>query len=71
MNELDTMLSVKKRLTIIPEKERTKEYNNICKSVHSYIFSNCRHEFETDMFDIDPEKSVIVTYCMLCEYIKP
>jgi hypothetical protein len=29
---------------------------------------NCKHEYITDMIDIDPEKSQMITYCIHCEH---
>jgi len=31
----------------------------------------CKHEYITDMIDIDPEKSQMITYCIFCESTKP
>lgn len=32
------------------------------------IHELCNHEFETDLVDIDPDSSVTVQYCKICEY---
>lgn len=32
------------------------------------IVRNCKHEYITDLIDIDPEKSQVITYCIHCEH---
>jgi len=64
----EIMVGVKKVLNCVPENKRNDEYKEICRMVNLYIFSRCQHEFETDLFDIDPERSMIVKYCVKCEY---
>ena len=29
---------------------------------------NCNHQFVRDLIDITPDKSMEITYCILCEY---
>jgi len=36
----------------------------ICKD------SECEHQFIHDLIDIGPDKSLEITYCILCEYTK-
>jgi hypothetical protein len=30
---------------------------------------HCKHEYESDLFDTDPESSIVITYCIHCEHI--
>ena len=64
------MDAVKKILSRLNEKDvkDAKKYKEICGLVDSYIFSNCLHEFDTDLFDIDPDRCVVVKYCKKCFY---
>lgn len=32
------------------------------------LVRNCKHEYITDLIDIDPEKSQVITYCIHCEH---
>jgi hypothetical protein len=68
--DTETMQTVKKILSRVNEKDvkDAKKYKEICGLVDSYIFSNCHHDFETDLFDIDPDRSVVVKYCIKCFY---
>jgi hypothetical protein len=66
--EMENMKKIKKMLDRVEERSWSAEYMQICKLVNSYIFSKCEHEFETDLFDIDPDKSVVVKYCTKCFY---
>lgn len=51
---------VKNREYIIEKKKKCDDYIN----------DLCCHEFEEDMIDITPEKSMKITYCKICEYTK-
>ncbi len=35
------------------------------------ILCLCKHEFVTDMIDINPERSQNITFCRICEYTIP
>jgi hypothetical protein len=32
--------------------------------------SNCEHRFVRDLIDIDPDRSMIIVYCELCEKLQ-
>ena len=32
--------------------------------------SNCDHQFIQDLIDIDPDRSIMIVYCELCEKIQ-
>ena len=32
--------------------------------------SECEHQFINDLIDLSPDKSLEITYCILCEYTK-
>jgi hypothetical protein len=39
-----------------------------CINKKNHNNSNCLHQFERDLIDINPDKSMEITYCILCEY---
>lgn len=45
----------------------TNDYNDIMTSVNTYLLQYCNHNEITDLFDITPERSMMITYCDKCE----
>jgi hypothetical protein len=46
-----------------------RNYLQNIKTVYEKKISElCVHEFEDDLIDIDPDKSVYIRYCKICEY---
>ena len=59
-------------------------YNNLCvdcekqllllkemkKINDDKIYTHCKHDFVTDIIDIDPEKDKTICYCTICELSK-
>ena len=56
-----------KCLETIDINERSNTYNNLLNNAKHILFENCMHEIITDFIDINPDKSVNITYCNHCE----
>ena len=48
----------------LPTYENT---NNYLQLVEEQIKNKCQHNYVTDDIDIDPEKSMKICYCSICE----
>jgi len=48
--------------------EKKYEINYLKEECDKYIFNNCKHDFVTDLIDINPDISKTVHYCKICEY---
>ena len=48
----------------LPPYENT---NNYLQLVEEQIKNKCQHNYVTDDIDIDPEKSMKICYCTICE----
>ena len=48
----------------LPKYENT---NNYLQLVEEQIKLKCKHNYVTDDIDIDPEKSMKICYCTICE----
>ena len=48
----------------LPKYENT---NNYLQLVEEQIKLKCKHNYVTDDIDIDPEKSMRICYCTICE----
>ena len=47
--------------------ERKKHINYLKNLCNQYINSLCDHQYVSDNIDINPDKSVTITYCHFCE----
>ena len=53
----------------LPKYENTSELylENFLKHIDEQIKNKCQHNYVTDDIDIDPEKSMKICYCSICE----
>lgn len=47
--------------------ERKKHLQNLKNICNQYIDSLCNHQFIKDDIDVDPDKSISISYCHLCD----
>uniref|UniRef100_A0A6C0JX25 Uncharacterized protein n=1 Tax=viral metagenome TaxID=1070528 RepID=A0A6C0JX25_9ZZZZ len=64
--EAAIMLSVKRQMEMMPITMQTPEYFDILKRVTKYLHKNCKHNIITDLIDIDPDRSKVISYCTIC-----
>jgi hypothetical protein len=43
-----------------------QKYEKLVDKLNHVVFKVCKHDYEVDYVDIDPEKNVKVTYCKKC-----
>ena len=63
----DDIEKSKEKIFFVKNREYIIEKKKKCDD---YINDLCCHEFEEDMIDLTPEKSMKITYCKICEYTK-
>jgi hypothetical protein len=64
-NELHIIFNSDTNRKIFVERKRKVQYSiNLC---NQYIHSLCKHDIIKDEIDIDPDKSMTISYCRLCE----
>lgn len=56
-----------KCLETVDIQERSTSYNILLNNAKHILFENCMHEVNTDFIDINPDKSIAITYCNHCE----
>tara|TARA_A100001388_G_scaffold197023_1_gene148752 strand:- start:1667 stop:1900 length:234 start_codon:yes stop_codon:yes gene_type:complete len=66
--DIEVMLNAYNLLESLPDELRCVEYKKILKGIHNYIINNCKHEYITDMIDVDVERSKTIVYCKKCYY---
>ena len=64
--EVINMMNVKRIFDSLSDQTYSSEYTEIKEKVNKFLLKYCKHEKETDLFDITPDKSVTVCYCKIC-----
>ena len=69
---LNTLILVKKKLEneIMFLKSDIMEKQEILRKIKRVIDDNCQHNWITDYFDVDVERTERITYCDICEKSK-
>ncbi len=70
-NEIETIIFMKKRMANAPIETHSSEYVKVYRELESLCKKYCRHVCETDTFDISPDYSKTITYCLFCECTFP
>jgi hypothetical protein len=65
--EVEVMLSVKHLIETMPDIRQTPEYLDILNRVKRYLHKHCKHNVVHDLIDIDPDRSIEISYCTICE----
>ncbi len=50
--------------------QKRDELNRLKLECEKKVHEQCIHDFETDLIDIDPDRSITIQYCKICEYTK-
>jgi hypothetical protein len=64
--EVINMMNIKRIFDCNSDQKYSNEYDEIKEKVNQFLLKYCKHEKETDLFDITPDKSVTVCYCKIC-----
>ena len=54
--DIEVMSNAYNLLESLPDELRTLEYKKILETIHNYIHYNCKHNYITDVIDIDVEQ---------------
>ncbi len=66
--DIEVMVNAYNLLDSLPDELRCAEYRKILVNIHNYISNNCKHEYITDVIDVDVELSETIVYCRKCYY---
>lgn len=53
--------------------DQEEELNEVLKKIEEkrcVMQSKCEHRFVRDLIDIDPDRSMLIVYCELCEKLQ-
>jgi hypothetical protein len=65
--EVEVILSVKRLIETMPDIRQTPDYLDILNRVKKYLHKHCKHNVVHDLIDIDPDRSMEISYCTICE----
>ena len=65
-NNSEEIKSILVYLDNLPKYENTSK-ENFLKHIDEQIKNKCQHNYVTDDIDIDPDKSMKICYCSICE----
>lgn len=68
--DIELMSNAYNLLESLPDELRTSDYKKILETIHNYIHYNCKHDYITDVIDIDVERSETIMYCKKCYYTR-
>lgn len=66
--DIEVMVNAYNLLDSLPDELRSAEYRKILVNIHNYISNNCKHQYITDVIDVDVERSETIVYCRKCYY---
>jgi len=68
-NNSEEIKSILVYLDNLPQYENTTELylENFLKDIDEQIKNKCQHNYVTDYIDIDPDNSMRICYCSICE----
>ena len=68
-NNSEEIKSILVYLNELPQYENTSELylENFLKHIDEQIKNKCQHNYITDDIDIDPDNSMRICYCSICE----
>ena len=71
--QIDTMIRIKNLLEchshLLDGEHIDYDYHKIYYEVIQYLKKNCKHNFVTDLIDIDGDRSISIQYCDICKTI--
>ena len=71
-NNSEEIKSILVYLNELPQYENTSKLylENYLKHIDEQIKQKCQHNYVTDDIDIDPDTSIRICYCSICEHTK-
>jgi hypothetical protein len=65
-SEIDIIIECKKKMEQISTRDQSPDYSFIYQLMQQFTRLYCKHDIESDLIDIDPDRSKIIYYCTKC-----
>ena len=69
-SDIQEILNVKKVLENLIKEQDNAHLKNALEQLNLFLIQNCIHEFVDDFIDIDPDRSMQISYCSKCMMTK-
>jgi|688.fasta_scaffold1859273_1 hypothetical protein len=67
-NELNLLLPEYKGFDLhISQEDYTEELNKCINNINKVVYNQCHHNWIVDDIDIDPDRSIQIKYCEVCQ----
>lgn len=69
-NDIQEILTIKKRIENLIKEQDNAHLRNALEQLNQFLNQNCPHDYVDDFIDIDPDRSMQITYCSKCMMTK-
>lgn len=70
-SDIQEVLTIKKRIENLINEQDNRHLKNALEQLNQFLIQNCHHDYLDDFIDIDPDRSMKITYCTRCMMTKP
>jgi hypothetical protein len=65
-DDIQRVLFIKRELEELFLEVQNENLRTALKEIDRYLILHCPHQFVDDLIDVDPDKSITISYCQLC-----
>jgi len=69
-SDIQEVLTIKKRIENLIKEQDNAQLRNALEQLNQFLNQNCSHDYVDDFIDIDPDRSIKITYCTRCMMTK-
>jgi hypothetical protein len=68
--DIQEILNIKKRIENLIKEQDDAHLKNALEQLNYFLIQNCSHDYVDDFIDIDPDRSMQISYCTKCMMTK-
>jgi hypothetical protein len=69
-SDIQDVINIKKRIENLIKEQDNEHLKNALEQLNHFLIQNCSHDYVDDFIDIDPDRSMQITYCTKCMMTK-
>ena len=69
-SDIQEVITIKKRIENLIKEQDNVHLKNALDQLNHFLNQNCSHHYIDDFIDIDPDRSMQITYCTKCMMTK-
>jgi hypothetical protein len=70
-SDIQEVITIKRVLENLIKEQDNVHLINALEQLNQFLNQNCSHDYIDDYIDIDPDRSMQITYCTRCMMTKP